>query len=146
MILYFSATGNSEYVARNIAYLNNDEVVNMTDYLKKNEVMNLTSENPYVIIAPVYISTLPVIVMELLEKSTFNGNKNVYFIMTCAGSGISGAGAFAKPIAEKLGLTYRGIELRNYIEQKHPNTVSESSVCIHTDLYWDERMKKLMMS
>ena len=43
-------------------------------------------------------------------------------------------------------LTYRGIELRNYIEQKHPNTVSESSVCIHTDLYWDERMEKLMMS
>ena len=42
-------------------------------------------------------------------------------------------------------LTYRGIELRNYIEQKHPDTVSESSVCIHTDQYWDERMEKLMM-
>lgn len=42
-------------------------------------------------------------------------------------------------------LTYRGIELRNYIEQKHPDTISESSVCIHTDLYWDERMEKLMM-
>ena len=42
-------------------------------------------------------------------------------------------------------LTYRGIELRNYIEQKHPDTVSESSVCINTDQYWDERMEKLMM-
>ena len=42
-------------------------------------------------------------------------------------------------------LTYRGIELRNYIEQKHPDTVSESSVCIHTDQYWDERMERLMM-
>ena len=42
-------------------------------------------------------------------------------------------------------LTYRGIELRNYIEQKHPDTISDSSVCIHTDLYWDERMEKLMM-
>lgn len=42
-------------------------------------------------------------------------------------------------------LTYRGNELRNYIEQKHPDTVSESLVCIYTDHYWDERMEKLMM-
>lgn len=36
MILYFSATGNSEYVAKNIADLNNDSIVNMNEYLKKN--------------------------------------------------------------------------------------------------------------
>lgn len=42
-------------------------------------------------------------------------------------------------------LTYRGIELRNYIDQKHPDTVSESFVRICTDQYWDERMEKLMM-
>ena len=99
MILYFSATGNSEYIAKNIAYLNNDEVVNMSDYLRKGEAMNLTSEKPYVVISPVYISTLPVIVLDLLKKSKLEGNKNIYFIMTCAGSGISGAGAFVKPLA-----------------------------------------------
>ena len=98
MILYFSATGNSEYIAKNIAYLNNDEVVNMSDYLRKGEAMNLTSEKPYVVISPVYISTLPVIVLDLLKKSKLEGNKNIYFIMTCAGSGISGAGAFVKPL------------------------------------------------
>lgn len=110
MILYFSATGNSEYVARNIAYLNDDELTNMTDYLRKNEIMNLTSEKPYVIVAPIYISTLPVVVLDLLKKSKFAGNQNIYFIMTCAGSGVSGAGAFAKPLADELGLVYRGIE------------------------------------
>ena len=110
MILYFSATGNSEYIAKNIAYLNNDEVVNMSDYLRKGEAMNLTSEKPYVVISPVYISTLPVIVLDLLKKSKLEGNKNIYFIMTCAGSGISGAGAFVKPLAEKLGMIYRGVE------------------------------------
>jgi NAD-dependent dihydropyrimidine dehydrogenase PreA subunit len=110
MILYFSATGNSEYVAKYIAHLNNDKVVNMTDYLKRNEPMNLTSETPYVIVAPVYISTMPVIVMDLLKQSKFEGNKNVYFIMTCAGSGISASAAFVKPLALELGLTYRGVE------------------------------------
>ena len=110
MILYFSGTGNSEYVAKQIAHLNNDEAINMTDYLKKKEVMNLTSETPYVVVAPVYISTLPVIVMDLLKKSKLEGNKNIYFIMTCAGSGISAAGAFAETIAKELGMIYRGVE------------------------------------
>ena len=35
MILYFSATGNGEFVAKNIAHLNNDEVINLSLYLKK---------------------------------------------------------------------------------------------------------------
>lgn len=109
MILYFSATGNSEYVAKYIAHLNGDETVNMTDYLRRNEAMNLSSEKPYVVVAPIYISTIPVIVLELLKKSKFEGNKNIYFIMTCAGSGVSGAGAFVKPLSEELGLTYRGV-------------------------------------
>lgn len=42
-------------------------------------------------------------------------------------------------------LTYRGIELRDYIAQKHPETVCESSVSIVTDCCWDERMEKLTM-
>lgn len=110
MILYFSGTGNSEYVARNIAHLNDDQVLDMADYIKRNEAMNLNSEKPYVVVAPVYISTLPVVVLDLLEKSKLEGNKNIYFIMTCAGSGISGAAAFVKPLAEKMGLIYRGVE------------------------------------
>lgn len=110
MILYFSATGNSEYIAKNIAYLNNDDVLDISEYLKKKEVMELTSVQPYVIVAPIYISTIPVVVLELLKKSKFYGNKNIYFIMTCAGSGISGAGAYAEPLAKELGLVYRGIE------------------------------------
>ena len=110
MILYFSATGNSEYVAKYLAHLNGDETVNMGDYIRKNQPMELNSEKPYVVVAPIYISTIPVAVLELLEKSKLEGNVNTYFIMTCAGSGVSGAGAYARPLCERLGLTYRGIE------------------------------------
>ena len=110
MILFFSGTGNSEYVAKNIGFLNDDEVIDMTKYLKNNEVMNLYSDKPYVVVAPVYISTLPVIVLDLLKKSKLEGNRNIYFIMTCAGSGISAAGAFVKPLADDLGMIYRGVE------------------------------------
>lgn len=110
MILYFSATGNSEYVAKNIAHLYNDEVINLADYLRKKEVLDITSEKPYLVITPIYISTIPPIVVELLEKSKLNGNKNIYFIMTCAGSGVSGAAATLAPLAKKMGMIYRGVE------------------------------------
>ena len=40
MILYFSATGNSEYIAKYLADLVNDEAVSLNDYLKKKEVLN----------------------------------------------------------------------------------------------------------
>lgn len=110
MILYFSATGNSEYVAKNIAHLNNDSIVDMSIYLKKKEYMTLESNTPYVIIAPIYISTMPTIIIDLLKKSKLNGNKNIYFIMTCAGSGVSGAAAFLKPLVNKMNMFYRGVE------------------------------------
>lgn len=110
MILYFSATGNSEYVAKNIAYLNDDSIVDMSKYLKEKQVMELTSETPYVVVAPVYISTMPTIIMDLLEKSKLDGNKNIYFVMTCAGSGVSATAAFVKPLVEQKGMIYRGTE------------------------------------
>ncbi len=110
MIIYFSATGNSEYVAKSIASLCDDEIINMTDYLKNNSVLDKTSEKPYVIVCPVYISTIPVIISNLLKKSKLSGNKNIYFIMTCAGSGISAASMDALKIANTLKLDYKGIE------------------------------------
>lgn len=42
-------------------------------------------------------------------------------------------------------LTYRGIELRDFIDKKHPDTVFEAYVSIQTDHYWDEKMNKLKM-
>jgi NAD-dependent dihydropyrimidine dehydrogenase PreA subunit/flavodoxin len=110
MILYFSATGNSEYVAKYIAHLNDDETVDMSKYLKSNTNIELDSNKPYVVVAPIYISTIPTIIIDLLEKAKLDGNKNIYFIMTCAGSGVSGAGAFIKPLVEKMNLIYRGVE------------------------------------
>lgn len=110
MILYFSATGNSEYVAKNIAHLNNDSIVDMSLYLKNKTIMNLESDTPYVVVAPIYISTMPTIIIDLLKKSVLTGNKNIYFIMTCAGSGVSGAAAFLKPLVKKMNMNYRGVE------------------------------------
>ena len=50
MILYFSATGNSEYVAKYIAHLNDDETVDMIferlNWDPKTHTMKKTKFNP----------------------------------------------------------------------------------------------------
>lgn len=43
-------------------------------------------------------------------------------------------------------LTFRGIEYRDYVDKKHPNTVCETSISMSPDLYWDERMEKLTLT
>ena len=37
MIIYFSGTGNSEYIAKRLGELIEDEVINLFDYIKNNE-------------------------------------------------------------------------------------------------------------
>jgi ferredoxin len=109
MVLYFSATGNSEYVAKYIADKVQDKVVNITTYLKNGERLELESDKPYLVVCPIYLSTIPTIVYDKLMDAKLGGNKNLYFIMTCAGSGKSAAQIRIKKIATKLEMTYRGV-------------------------------------
>ncbi len=109
MILYFSGSGNSEYVAKFLADKLNDKTINLANYLKSNQQLRISSEKPYVIVAPVYVSVLPLIIEKLLLNSTLNGNKNIYFIMTCAGSGSSSASVSAKKVCKKLNLNLMGV-------------------------------------
>lgn len=110
MILYFSATGNTEYIARLLGDKLNDDILNIADYMKGNLEINVTSEKPYVILSPIYLSTIPHVVLDKLKTSRLSGNKNVYYIMTCAGSGKSGAANTLIKLSKILGLNYKGLE------------------------------------
>ncbi len=55
MILYFSATGNSQYISERIARKTNDEVVSLNQLLKQNKKDDLTSETKsFVFVCPTY--------------------------------------------------------------------------------------------
>ena len=53
MILYFTGTGNSRYVADGLADLLGDETVCVNDYIKNNKVGEFNSDTPYVVVFPV---------------------------------------------------------------------------------------------
>jgi ferredoxin len=107
MILYFSGTGNSEYAARALARQLGDEVVSLNQCMREKKARQFVSVKPYVIVAPIYISRLPLEVEHYLESCSFSGNQNVWFLVTCGG-GMGGADHYCRKIADDKGLTYHG--------------------------------------
>ncbi|MCF0134163.1 MAG: flavodoxin, partial [Blautia sp.] len=84
MILYFTGTGNSKYVADALAHQCGDEAVNANRYIKAGKAGNFHSERPYVFVFPVYLSTIPEVFRTFIKRSKFSGNKDAYFVPTCA--------------------------------------------------------------
>lgn len=84
MILYFSGTGNSRYVAKKIAEISGDEVISINQRLKSQDYSTVFSERPLVFVGPIYAGRLPRVMDNYIRKVNFTGTKRVYFIGTCA--------------------------------------------------------------
>lgn len=54
MILYFSGTGNSEYVAKRISKETGDKCINLFEKIRNHNVSEIHSERPWIIVAPTY--------------------------------------------------------------------------------------------
>lgn len=107
MILYFSATGNTEYIAQELAKRLDDECVNLLERIKNDDHSVLHSDKPFIICAPVYVCEMPRFMSKYLKKQEFTGSKDVYFIFTSGGyCGISGQ--LAKSMFRKKKMNYRG--------------------------------------
>lgn len=107
MVLYFSATGNTEYIAKELAERLNDECINLLDRFKTQDHSVLYSERPFIICAPVYVCEMPRFMSKYLKEQTFSGSKDVYFIFTSGGyCGISGQ--LAKFMFKKKKMDYHG--------------------------------------
>lgn len=107
MILYFSGTGNSRYVAEAVSRTTGDELVSLNKLIKAGERGNFVSQRPLVIVAPVYAWRLPRLIKDFLQSASFSGNKDVYFLLTCGDS--SGAAAtYAARFCQGKGLNFRG--------------------------------------
>ena len=83
MILYFSATGNSEYVARRIAAETGDIAVSITDCYKK-QIFSFDEKCKTLgIVSPTYSWGLPVIVIEFLQRLDLSHKPDyIFFIAT----------------------------------------------------------------
>ena len=85
MVLYFSGTGNSKYVAKRLAGALDDECVNLFDRIKNNDYSEIMSQKPYIIVSPTYGWQIPHILRDWLSHSRLTGSSDIYFAMTCGG-------------------------------------------------------------
>ena len=85
MVLYYSATGNTEFIAKELAKRLDDECVDLLERIKTQDHSPLYSEKPFVICSPVYVCEMPRFLRNYLKAQTFTGSKDVYFFFSSGG-------------------------------------------------------------
>ncbi len=107
MILYFSGTGNSAYVANEIGKSLSDNVLNLHQKIADSDFSPLHSETPWVIVAPVYAWRIPRIVSDWLLRTKLTGSPQVYFVITCA-EDVGNAECFVKKLCTEKQMEFMG--------------------------------------
>lgn len=117
MILYFSATGNSEYVAKRIATKTDDIAVSITDCYKKQTFSFDKKYETLGIISPTYSWGLPIIVIEFLQRLDLSYKPNYIFFIATYGTTPGQTAKFADNI-----LAPKGLSLSAKFSVKMPDT------------------------
>ena len=118
MVLYFSGTGNSRYVAQRVADALGDEPFIVNDRIKARDTSSVKMDEHLVIVTPTYAWRIPRLVENWLRRTEFPGAQQAWFVMTCSNE-IGNAVKYNHAICRDKQLTYMGtaqiIMPENYI-------------------------------
>ena len=107
MVLYFSGTGNSKYIAKRIAEAIQENAVDLNMKIKENDTSPLQTGRDVIIVTPTYAWRIPKIVSEWIDKTEFIDGKRIWFVMNC-GSEIGNAAKYNQELSEQKKLQYMG--------------------------------------
>jgi flavodoxin/NAD-dependent dihydropyrimidine dehydrogenase PreA subunit len=98
MIFYFTATGNSKFIAERIASKTNDRTINITECIQTGDFeFEIGDDEALGFVVPVYAMGVPIIVTEFLEKMNIQLKPDSYVFAVLNCGGITGdAGRFIK--------------------------------------------------
>lgn len=108
MILYFTGTGNSTYIAKQIADLTGDGLISINKRIRENDISEINATGRLVFVVPTYCWRIPRLVEEWIDKTRFTGTENVYFIMNC-GTSIGNAKKYIKRLCKRKNFKYMGV-------------------------------------
>ena len=118
MILCFSGTGNSRYIAERIAEALQDEIVDLNAKIKAADYAPIQAGEDIILVTPTYAWRIPQIVSVWLTKTELLSAKRIWFVMDC-GSEIGNAAGYNRQLAAQKQLQYMGtaqiIMPENYI-------------------------------
>jgi len=107
MILFFSGTGNSNYVAKRIADALGDEIVNLNARIKASDSSSIETGERVIIVTPTYAWRIPRVVRDWLLKTELRGAKQAWFVMTC-GSEIGNADRYNRELCTEKAISCMG--------------------------------------
>ncbi len=106
MVLYFTGTGNSKYIAKRIAEITDDTLYSINDALKSDSLFNC-EDSKLTFVLPTYAWRIPTIVENWIAKSSFATDTVVYFIMNCGGE-IGNSPKYISKLCKSKGFRYMG--------------------------------------
>ena len=107
MILYFSGTGNSKYVAKRIADALGDEILNLNDRIKVSDTLSVETGERVIIVTPTYAWRIPRVVCNWLLKTELRGARLAWIVMTC-GSEIGNADKYNRELCTEKAISCMG--------------------------------------
>ncbi len=90
MVLYYSGTGNSKFIAKCIASALETDCLNLNERIKAEDTSSVQTEENVILVTPTYAWRIPHIVSGWLEKVDLVSAKRIWFVMDC-GSEIGNA-------------------------------------------------------
>ena len=133
MILYYTGTGNSRYLARILAEKLEDELVSAAELIREGRTGDFRSEKPWVFVCPTYGWQIPHIFRDFIRAAAFTGSREAWFVMNC-GSEIGNAAQGIRRLCDEKGFRFRGVMQinmpENYIAMFSAPSEAESSKII----------------
>ncbi len=109
MILCFSGTGNSKYIAKKIQSALGDEIVDLNAKIKSDDHSQIEVKDRLVFVTPTYGWRMPRIVSDFVEKTPFSGEKRAWFVLDCGGE-IGNAQKYIVKLCKNKGFEYMGVK------------------------------------
>ena len=107
MVLTFTGTGNSRYVARRIADALGEPLLSINDRLRAGDTAPVETGERLILVTPTYAWRIPRVVRDWLCRTAFPGAERAWFVMTC-GSEIGNADHYNRRLCQEKGLAPMG--------------------------------------
>ncbi len=109
MIFYFTSTGNSRFIANNMAKALNKPVTSLNEVFKNNLKLEFHSQSPFILISPIHAWRVPKKVENFLKNAKFTGSKEIYVIVTM-GEDCGLTQKYCKKMIEKNNMILKGFK------------------------------------
>lgn len=133
MILYFSGTGNSRYIAQRLASALHDELLDLNARIKAGDTSDVAVNGRLIVVTPTYAWRIPRVVRDWLRKTRLPSAAETWFVMSC-GDEIGNADRYNRALCRKIGLRYRGtakiVMPENYIAMFHAPQAAASRAIV----------------